>query len=99
MAEFKTGPDNRDVFPGERRCVICGISDPIMLRRCGIVGDSDDEMVRRRRTHWHVVHGAIGTHPLGILYRLFLFSGNWSGIWDGPQPASKRRLITTVMPY
>ena len=42
-AEFDTGLDNRDVFLGRRRCVVCGVQRP--LQRCHIIRRSDDEVV------------------------------------------------------
>ena len=44
-AAFETGLNNRDVFLGTRRCVVCGESGPCILEYCHIVGRSDDEAV------------------------------------------------------
>jgi hypothetical protein len=35
----------RDVFLGERRCVICGIANPSILQHCCIISGSDIETV------------------------------------------------------
>jgi hypothetical protein len=45
-AAFDMGLDNRDVFLGLCRCVICG-HGPIDLQRCHIVDPLDTSMVRR----------------------------------------------------
>ena len=45
-AAFETGLNNRDVFLGRRRCVVCGESGPCTLEHCHIVGRSDIEAVR-----------------------------------------------------
>ena len=42
---FNTGLDNRDVFLGERRCVICGDPNQGTLRYCHIVGHPDKSIV------------------------------------------------------
>lgn len=55
MAASNAVLNNRDVFLGERRCVICGIADPESLQRCNIVG-SDDGRVRRM-WNWHSLTG------------------------------------------
>lgn len=43
---FKRALDDRDVFLGERRCVICGQSSSTTLQHCHIVGPLDDAAVR-----------------------------------------------------
>jgi hypothetical protein len=53
-AAFDMGLDNRDVFLGQRRCVICGINDSDCLKHCHIAGHSDVAMVRRMYSGTHV---------------------------------------------
>jgi hypothetical protein len=42
---FDMGLDNRDMFLGRCRCVICGFGLPVALKHCHIVDRSDVEMV------------------------------------------------------
>ena len=55
MAASNAVLNNRDVFLGERRCVICGIADPESLQRCNIVGSGDGKV--RRMWNWHSLTG------------------------------------------
>ncbi len=43
-AAFDTGLDNRDIFLGERRCVVCGYQD--IVDHCHIIRSSDNYVVR-----------------------------------------------------
>jgi hypothetical protein len=85
MTEFDKELDNRDVFLGDRRCVICGIADPESLRHSYTVSLIAQSPGRLKRFATCGVELTYGT-----AYRLF--SGHGSNIWDGPQRASKRRL-------
>ena len=42
---FDTGLDNRDVFLGRRRCVVCGEGSPVVLEHCHIVHPTDNAAV------------------------------------------------------
>jgi len=44
MTAFDTGLDKRDVFLGERRCVICGDPFQPSLQHCHIIGRKDTDM-------------------------------------------------------
>lgn len=78
---FNAGLDDRDVFLGARRCVVCGLNAP--LERCHIVGP------------WDVGGGfVLCANELNVWERPLhlLFSGNHSNGWDGPLWASKSNL-------
>src|SRR5713101_3492645 len=83
-AAFDMGLDNRDVFLGMCRCVICGHGST-GLQRCHIVDPSDISMVRRmcsRTDVWTTYH---------------LFSGHCSDSWDGPQVSKSHLGMKPVM--
>ncbi|PPQ67945.1 hypothetical protein CVT26_005825 [Gymnopilus dilepis] len=41
---FNTGIDQRDIFLGERRCIVCGERGNIVLQHCHIIMDSEPEI-------------------------------------------------------
>ena len=86
-AAFKTGLNNRDVFLGRRRCVVCGESGPCTLEHCPIIRHSDVEAVR-------LLCAIELTGTCGTIYTLI--SGHCSSDWGGSQTASKSRLSTNL---
>lgn len=56
MTEFDKELDNRDVFLGDRRCVICGIADPESLRHSYIIDRSVSGSVKKVRYMWSRTH-------------------------------------------
>ncbi len=40
-----TGIDQRDIFLGTRRCIICGEADDLVLQHCHIIGQSEPSLV------------------------------------------------------
>ena len=44
---FDTAIDQRDTFLGQRRCIICGSTNRLVLRYCHIIRDSEPEIVSR----------------------------------------------------
>jgi hypothetical protein len=45
IAAFNTGLEERDLFLGKRKCVVCGTGILEALENCHIIGHSDHEMV------------------------------------------------------
>ncbi|KAF5325850.1 hypothetical protein D9611_001054 [Ephemerocybe angulata] len=43
--KFDAGIDNRDIFLGKRRCVVCGMSNFVTLHHCHIIGSTFEESV------------------------------------------------------
>ncbi|KAF6749713.1 hypothetical protein DFP72DRAFT_912492 [Ephemerocybe angulata] len=43
--KFHAGINNRDIFLGEKRCVVCGVVDSVVLNHCYIIGSTFTESV------------------------------------------------------